>query len=265
MKLMTVKTCPIGVNKEMKMSIKVFPYNQGSRGAKALAVALNGRVLLRKGSKYKRREEDLIINWGAVDSPFNGAKVANQPEAIKIAQNKLTCFKVLDEADVRIPEYWTNKNDIPDKAFPIMCRKSLTGQGGAGIIVAENRAQLVDAPLYTKYVKKKEEYRVHVLRHPKRGTLIISQQRKAKRHGAEGDFKIRNLANGFVFVREGVVLPNDVQGQAMAALEASGLAFGAVDVIWNEAQQKAYVLEINTAPGLEGQTVEDYAEAFRNL
>jgi D-alanine-D-alanine ligase-like ATP-grasp enzyme len=41
------------------------------------------------------------------------------------------------------------------------------------------------------------------------------------------------------------------------------LDFGAVDVIWNEKQQRAYVLEVNTAPGLEGQTVDDYARGIK--
>ena len=45
-------------------------------------------------------------------------------------------------------------------------------------------------------------------------------------------------------------------------LKELGLDFGAVDVIWNEHESKAYVLEINTAPGLEGSTVEDYKEFF---
>lgn len=247
------------------MSIKVFPYNQGSQSAKALARAVEGRVLLRRGSKYRRREEDLIINWGASDSPFKGARVANQPEAIKTAQNKLTCLKALSKADVRVPDFYTDKNEIPDDAFPVMCRTLLTASEGRGIVIANNRNELVDAPLYTKYVKKKEEYRIHVFRKPGGLPVAISIQRKARRNGAEADFKIRNLANGFVFVRDGVKAPDDVRIQAAAAVEATGLAFGAVDVIWNEYQQKAYVLEVNTAPGLEGQTVDDYANAFSNL
>jgi D-alanine-D-alanine ligase-like ATP-grasp enzyme len=42
----------------------------------------------------------------------------------------------------------------------------------------------------------------------------------------------------------------------------TGLDFGAVDVIWNAQKEKPYVLEINTAPGLEGQTIADYAAFF---
>jgi glutathione synthase/RimK-type ligase-like ATP-grasp enzyme len=248
------------------MSIKIFPYNQGSRGAKRLADALGGRVLLRRNSKYRRKPEDLIVNWGAVDSPFNGARVANQPDNIRAARNKLSCFELLKEAGVRIPDFWTRKEDIPDDAFPIVCRKFLEASEGKGIVIAENRRELVDAPLYTRYIKKTDEYRIHVLRRPGRGAEVISQSRKARRLGEEANFKIRNLANGFVFVREAVANGrDDVYTQSIAALEASGLAFGAVDVIWNNRQGRAYVLEINTAPGLEGQTVEDYANAFRNI
>ncbi|MNY63636.1 hypothetical protein D3C86_2006230 [compost metagenome] len=51
----------------------------------------------------------------------------------------------------------------------------------------------------------------------------------------------------------------------MLAVNAIGLTFGAVDVIWNEYRHQAYVLEVNTAPGLTGTTLEKYAEAFRGL
>jgi D-alanine-D-alanine ligase-like ATP-grasp enzyme len=46
---------------------------------------------------------------------------------------------------------------------------------------------------------------------------------------------------------------------------ALGLDFGAADVLFNARRNQAYVLEVNTAPGLEGQTVNDYAEAFKEM
>lgn len=247
------------------MAIKIFPANQGSRGARALAGALGGRVLLRQGSRYRHNPADLIINWGASDSPFRGQRVANQPDNIARASNKLHCFQDLQAAGVRVPDFWTRRQDIPDDAFPVMCRTLLSASEGRGIVVAERRADLVDAPLYTRYVKKLHEYRIHVLRRPGQEPQVISQQRKARRLGEEANFKIRNLANGFVFVRDGVNPSGDVIEQAKQAVVAAGLAFGAVDVIWNDRQGRAYVLEINTAPGLEGQTVEDYANAFRQI
>lgn len=249
------------------MSIKVFAYKQGSRSARALADALGGRVLRRENSRYRYREGDLIVNWGAGDCPFTGRHVVNQPNSIGPASNKLSFFRMMTEAGgVNIPNFWTRREDIPDDAFPIMCRTTLTGHSGAGIVIAETREQLVAAPLYTQYMKKKDEYRVHVMRGRDGTQSIIAEQRKAKRAGAdEVNHRVRNLANGFVYVRQGFVTPEGVINQAKAALMASGLAFGAVDVIYNEYHNLATVLEINTAPGLEGQTVTDYANAFRLL
>jgi glutathione synthase/RimK-type ligase-like ATP-grasp enzyme len=247
------------------VAIKVYPYRAGSRSAKALAEACGGRVLRKVGSKYRFREGDLVINWGGDDCPFKGRGVANQPDSIDNASNKLTCFKLMQEHGVSIPRFWTRKEDIPNDAFPVMCRKTLTGHSGAGIVVAENRNELVNAPLYTQYVKKKHEYRVHCIRAPGKATASIIIQRKAKRLNADkADFKIRNLANGFVFVIDNEP-PQCVVDEAYKALESSGLAFGAVDVIYNEHQDKAYVLEINTAPGLEDRTAEAYAVKFKEI
>lgn len=164
-----------------------------------------------------------------------------------------------------LPKFWTNKDDIyEDSDFPIVCRTVLAGHSGDGIHIASTRDDLVLAPLYVKYEKKKEEYRIHL------GKLdsvqIISVQRKAKRLGAEGvNWQVRNHANGFVYVRNDVNPPAQCLSAASEAFIKSGLNFGAVDVIWNEHKQQAYVLEINTAPGLEGQTVIDYANFFKGF
>jgi carbamoylphosphate synthase large subunit len=246
------------------MSIKVFPYRAGSRGAKALADACGGRVLRRQGSKYRYREGDLVINWGASDCP-KFPKVANIADTIEPASNKLKCFNLMKEAGVSIPSFWTRKEDIPNEAFPVMCRTKLQAHSGEGIVVAERRDQLVQASLYTGYVKKKDEYRLHVIRKPGQAASIILSQRKAKKNGVDdANFMVRNLANGFVYVLADHT-PICVEEQAIKALEATGLAFGAVDVIWNQHQNKAYVLEINTAPGLEERTAEAYARVFKEI
>jgi hypothetical protein len=124
---------------------------------------------------------------------------------------------------------------------------------------------LVNAPLYTQYVKKKHEYRVHALRKPGKNTQTIITQRKAKKNGVEdANFMVRNLANGFVYLIDNNP-PDCVVDEAKKALESTGLAFGAVDVIFNEHQNRAYVLEVNTAPGLEERTAEAYAKAFKEI
>lgn len=270
------------------MRFRVLPYKQGSKSAKALADALGGKVLKLEGSKYQYKNGDVLINWGhpldTIPQPFiqrlagldhilNGYEIDGHSEVnkIKSASNKLNFFNKLKEVKPEIiPKFWTKKEDIPDAAFPIVCRTVLAGHSGAGIVIADNRNALVDAPLYVQYKKKKDEYRVHVGRKQSGDgageSVVIAVQRKARRNGAETvNWQVRNLAGGFVFVRGGVSPPASVTSSAVEALAASGLDFGAVDVIYNEHEGKAYVLEINTAPGLEGQTIADYASFFKEM
>jgi glutathione synthase/RimK-type ligase-like ATP-grasp enzyme len=246
------------------MAIKIYPYKQGSRSARALADALGGRVLRLQGSAYRPRVQDTVINWGSSSVPMplsTGTRLLNTQASVVGASNKLSAFRVMQAAEVQIPQFWTRTEDIPDDAFPIVCRTILNGHSGRGIVIANNRGELVPAPLYVKYMKKRDEYRIHVGREG-----IIAIQRKAIPNGTNpADTRIRNHHNGYVFVRNNVEPPEQVVEQARLAIGALGLDFGAVDIIWNNHHQLATVLEVNTAPGLEGQTITDYTNYFRGL
>lgn len=249
---------------------KVLPYKRGSQGAKTLADALGGVRLKEVGNPYRPRDRDLVINWGANTRPqrLQGVTMFNEPETIKKATDKLAFFQHMKEqAPESIPEFWTTASEIPDKAFPIVCRTILNGHSGAGIVIAKSRSELVSAPLYVKYIPKKNEYRIHVGRVEGRTNpdKIIAIQRKARSRSvsdADVNWEVRSHDNGFIFVRGGFVTPARVTDAARQALEVTGLDFGAIDVVDNEKKLKAYVLEINTAPGLEGQTVQDYKNYF---
>lgn len=246
---------------------RILPYRQGSRAARALAEALGGRVLKLNGSRFVPRPTDVLINYGNTD-PRQFQRCTLNAVDLRHATNKLNFFRAMsnrEETRTLIPEFWTSRNDIPADAYPIVCRTVLAGHSGDGIVIADTPEQLVDAPLYVKYIKKQEEYRVHVGQRNGQ-TRIIAVQRKARRTDTPDEnvnWKVRNHNNGFVFVRGGFVAPDAVLRGAETSLSVANLDFGAVDVIWNERQQRAYVLEINTAPGLEGQTVQDYANFFR--
>lgn len=254
----------------MPNRIRVFPYKQGSKSALALAEALGGKVLKLQGSAYVPAQGDTIINWGASQCPFihaTPAQLVNSPEAIRLASNKRDAFAVLAAGFVSIPSYATAKDGVSWEGATVV-RHKLTGHSGEGIEIVEPNLPLPDAPLYVQYIKKEQEYRVHIV-----GGSITVVQRKARRlevPDAEVNWQVRNHHNGFLFVRNGdgggpVVAPEQVLEQSKLAVAAIGLDFGAVDVIWNAASQQAYVLEVNTAPGLEGTTVTDYATAFRAL
>lgn len=155
-----------------------------------------------------------------------------------------------------------------EDGYQVVARTILNGNSGAGIVLLseDNLGEpAVNAPLYVKYVPKKQEYRVHVFRNE-----VVDVQRKARRHDVEDkdvNWKIRNHSNGFIFARGEALgdVPEDVLKQSKLAVAACGLDFGAVDVIFSDKEQAAYVLEINSAPGLSGATLDGYVQRFREL
>lgn len=245
----------------------VRPYKGGSASAKTLADTLGAKRLKLEGSNYKPRDTDVVINWGN-SSPFRGANVLNQPAAIALASNKLRAFETMFAAGVPVPPFTVDAGDAAE--WKTICvREKLTGHSGEGLTVVEAadfHERLQRAPLFTKYIPKKDEYRIHVGKKADGSLVTIFKQRKARRHDvpdADVNWKIRNHANGFIFAHQDINVPGQVMAVAHSAVEALGLDFGAVDVIVNEKSGMAYVLEVNTACGLEGATVDAYANFFR--
>jgi len=254
-----------------KRRIRIVPYKRGSRSARVLADALGAKLVKLEGSRFRNTIDDFCINWGNTNPPPNIDLrfMLNHPKALEATTNKLTFFERVTAEGLGnlIPPYWTNKEDIPDEAFPIVCRTILNSHSGRGIVIANSRDDLVDAPLYTKYIKKQDEYRIHLgypFRPPREESIIISVQQKRRRLDVENpNWQIRNHANGFIYARENVNPPQCVIDAAKIVFnKCTELDFGAVDVIYNAKQDRAYVLEINSAPGLEGQTLQDYADFF---
>lgn len=253
--------------------VVVWPHDQKSMGARSLTEALGINRLLHHNSTFKGAANKIVINWGSGACPDEVLKcrVINKQDAVNAAADKLQFFhKMATHGGGRIPT-WTNmKDEVVNwlrNGKLVVARTKTRAKGGAGIVFFDNIQEFAAAPLYTIYVQKKEEYRVHFAF----GQIIDVQRKVLRKVDDQGqtidpkkvDWRIRNAANGFIFIRGGIAPHPDVTIQAMKCAVASGLDFGAADVIWNEAQQKAYVLEINTAPGLEGQTIESYVKAFK--
>jgi glutathione synthase/RimK-type ligase-like ATP-grasp enzyme len=205
-----------------------------------------------------------LVNWGAGSIPARVGRdnltILNPAEAVSLSGNKLRSFERFAEfPNVRIPQWTTSQEEarsIIQEGGVIVCRTQLRGHSGEGIVLAETVEQLVDAPLYVKYIKKQKEFRVHV-----GSGEVLDIQEKRRRQDYEGDanFKVRNHHTGWVYCRENIEEPADLRQQALEAIAALGLDFGAVDLIYNARQNQSYVLEVNTAPGLEGTTLEVYS------
>ncbi len=256
------------------MALKIYPYVIGSESAKKLADLL-GILQVKPDGQYVPKVYDKVIGWGQSRLPNwstkaaqRGVAILNKPAAVNVAANKLTAFQTLRTAGIPTPVWttdftmargWLRAGDI------IVERHELRGNSGEGIRIvnlddSEMPNDLQVAPLYTKFIPKTNEFRVHVFR----GEVIDYIEKKrlpSDRRPANFNRYISSTSFGWVFSRTDVRDIPGVRDIAIRAVAALGLDFGAVDIVFNDGLP--YVLEVNTAPGLSGTTLVKYANAFR--
>lgn len=260
--------------------VRLYSWNPNSEGAKQLALSLGVKRLKEKGSTFKGREGRIIINWGR--SVFDNTealkcRIINDPKAVSQVSDKLAFYQLLDgkfDPDLLVP--WTTDLTkalewLKERDDSVFARTKLRSSGGEGIVIMQkdDPDSFVKAPLYTRYVKKSDEYRIHVAG----GSVFLMQRKGLRKQDDQGnpidpdkvDWRIRNLANGFIFARDNINPPKAVLDAAVAVYEHLGLDFYGADVIYNSKSGRAYVLEVNTAPGLNGSTVGDYVTALQGL
>lgn len=151
----------------------------------------------------------------------------------------------------------------------VLARTRVASSGGTGIVVCRAQEELPNAPLYTGYIRKSAEYRVHVVLGE---VVLIQQKRKENEVEQTADQRlIRNRANGWVFSVNNVTFADEdqratIERVANDAISALGLDFGAVDLVVSKKDGTPYVLEVNTAPGIESPTLlAAYQGAFNKL
>ncbi|CCE60781.1 ribosomal protein S6 glutaminyl transferase [Pseudomonas phage tf] len=284
----------------------IYKGNRPSEGAVQLKNALDGVLMKSEGSSYRGRQGTCVINWGTINAEAQRLEALapiflNSVNAVKLASNKLSFFRrmqeVLPEHTVPFAETLEAAENMLNAGGRIFARTVLNGHSGSGIVLMCNareaeiqaiakvrRNNLMPVIVYGQDVMdpvrnctlftqgitgKRTEFRVHVVR----GRVILTQA-KLRREGhadnPNSNTIVRNVDSGWVYgvnnVEEQVGV-EAVRAAAIRAVEAVGLDFGAVDLVYKEDNQTAYVLEINTAPGLaeEGSAVAAYSEAFKEL
>ena len=244
----------------------VYPYKLGSSSAKNLAVGLQTKQVRQDGT-YVYKPDHYVINWGNSKIPkWDREEVvwANPPEAVRVAQNKLLTFQQFSEWGISHPWWTTDAKELDFSSGTYLARTILGGHSGAGILVLSSGSDIVHAPLYVKYVKKMKEYRVHVV-----NDKVIDFQEKRKANGWQENPNysslVRNKHTGWVYCRSDTTLDDRCAEIAKEAIKCLQLDFGAVDIIWNEKTDRYYVLEVNTAPGIEGTTLSSYISAFKGI
>lgn len=249
----------------MRPKFWFYPYNRASKSVWNLVdVMPNSRIIKREGSTYVYRTGDRIINWGNYGIPSFGGPVLNVPSAVEVATSKLATFERLAfVGGIPIPKFTTNRATALTwvRKSRVLGRDIDRGSEGSGITVYEAGSELGSHRFYVKYQRKQREFRVHVFQ-----SRVIDVQEKLHERGGTTSY-VRNTANGYIFARgslETNPCPDSVLAAGIAAVRALRLDFGGVDIGYHESDG-AFVYEVNTAPGIEGTTVQKYKEAFDAL
>lgn len=257
-------------------NLKIYPYKMGSESAKTLSELLDAKRV-RDSGRYTPKRGHTVINWGNGRAPSwlgtassRAVRILNNPSAVAVAGNKLSTFQALQRAGVSIPEFTTDRAVANNWLFDgeiVVERHNLRGSSGEGIRIVsmddeDTEADIQSAPLYTKFIQKTAEYRVHIFN----GQMIDYVQKKrvsSERRDDTFNPYISSMEHGWVFTRTEVPEVPSVIRLATQAVTALGLDFGAVDIMTYEG--RSYVLEVNTAPGLAGTTLVKYGNALRRL
>lgn len=249
----------------MLARILIRPPQRASNGSVALEQALPKGLALRSRTNRIPEQYRLVVNWGNSGEVrgYDHQRILNHPVEVRNALNKLTTFNLLKDADVRVPPFFTSSNDLNPEHPIHLARLSLTGSGGDGIVAVRRGQAFPEAPLYVEYIPKLEEYRVHVFC----GVPIHVQQKRKRGEATQSrdERLIRNHDNGWVFCNMDLAVADiDMLELAVEAVEALGLDFGALDIIRGRDDGEYYVLECNTAPGLDSPTaIQAYASAIQ--
>lgn len=235
------------------INIQVVPYHRRVSAAKRL-----NRLF-----RFNRnRTVTHCINWGnsqQVRYAALGPVMYNHPDNVRSAVSKLDCLGILFAGQIPHVEYTTRRSEAQEwlRRYKVFARTRLEGRSGQGIVVVEQGGNLPEARLYTRHFNAKYEFRVHVAF----GRVIRIQQKKKLNGVPKHD--VRSYDNGYRYSTNlSIDTPNVIGDVSIQAIRALGLDFGAVDILYMASNDSARVLEVNTAPGIEGDTVTDYYNAF---
>ncbi len=183
---------------------------------------------------------------------------------IKYGQSvdKLTQYRWFQEQGLSALEFTEELTEVDawlEEGHVVFGRKFLNASCGKGIVVIEPGKPVWAAvcPVYTKYKKKKREFRVHIYK-----DTVVSVTEKRRRAGFEGerDTRIRNLANGYVFCQTVENEPEGLRALALAASRVSPSDFKGVDIGYNEKNNDLFIIEVNSAPGIQGSNINAYVQ-----
>ena len=234
----------------------IYPFK---KGLASTAMLRNAGAKVRYGTSTVR--QGIATAWGMKTMPAWAGNVlwVNRPDALSLVSDKLQwaayCTALRDQACVIVPEFTTSTEQATEWAgtsrTKVLCRTELNSHSGQGITVARQAEEVIDAPLYTKYFRKNQEFRIVY------GTACGVVYAKSKRRPADtemtaDDLLIRTKERGYVYQDEEDIPVPILEALSILAADLSsrGLSLLAYDVAYNSATEQVCIIEANTAWGM---------------
>jgi len=221
-----------------------------------------------------REHYGLVIRWGNSEMGLSTDTVVNSRDAVRNAADKLRALNIMFKAEVSVPHYLCLTGDDSEDTLAALLPGFVRARYHRAGHHLEYCSDYYDfsgkmegikfSPDYIiKEILKVREYRVHVGKWHDIEMLYV--QRKLRQTDGD-DHQVWNYDNGWRFHTRPLHKVNKrVIQQAQKAREALGLDFGAVDII-QDTDGLAWVIEVNTAPGLQSTpSQEAYIKFFRGV
>lgn len=239
------------MNVQLKCSEKGLKSQSLKRIAEELTTRLGYKVLRTTQSNPSA----LQFRWGA-------------------ASNKLGQYEWFKSHGLSSLEFTTEQAQAGawfNAGMAVVGRKLLESYEGKGIVMFDpekgspTKEDVLACKVFTKFIPKNREFRVHMFKGEP--VIILEKKKKTEWEGPTSKY-IFNTEHGYVFCQHDLELSPTLTGAIhFLAKKASGVNnsdFQGVDIGYDEAHTgKLFVIEVNSAPGIEGSNVGRYCDAIQ--
>jgi len=220
----------------------------------------NGKELEKPDIIFPRTGSETTYFMLAVMRHFEkqGVIIVNAPSAIESVADKLHTQQILAARKLPVPKTILGKFPVDvdliesQLGFPVII-KTLKGTRGSGVVMCENREQLVDLTgflneanpeadfIFQEYIKDSHGRDVRVL--VVNGKVVAAMERRSKDGGFKSNISLGG--QGFPF------LPNNqIKDLAIDVANSLNLEIAGVDILFDKNGYK--VCEANSSPGFQG-------------
>lgn len=201
-------------------------------------------------------DEDLLIRWGCTSNVnWTLRNTLNPSPAIHYMSNKLQQRMDMQDAGVSVPQTVTSIAHLPHMNYPVVIRPRTHAQGRnlyvansstEAINIIGRQKSLFDGWYASEYIPKTNEYRVYIVHN-----RVVMMAEKIPENVRDIAWN-HALGSTFQNVRWGdwnlEVIRTALHG--FRILEENGADFTGIDVMYNNNDGRAYIIEANSAPSL---------------